>query len=166
MQSTPTVYMIRHGEKPRGGAPNLSAQGEARAQRLRKVFGKEGGFNIGYIIAEHPRKDGSRARSYETVQPLANDLKDLGVEFNTDIKKHDAVGVARAVKEYHGTGNVLICWEHHNLSDIAEAIGIKEFAKTSGWSGKLEYPDSRFDLIWVAPTPYNEITEVLSEDNL
>jgi hypothetical protein len=56
MQSAPTVYMIRHGEKPGGGANDLSAEGEARAQRLRKVFGKDGGFNIGYIIAEHPKK--------------------------------------------------------------------------------------------------------------
>jgi hypothetical protein len=100
------------------------------------------------------------------VLPLANDLKDLGVEFNTDIKKNDAVGVARAVKAYGGPGNVLICWEHHNLSDIAETIGIKGYAENSAWSGKLQYPDSHFDLIWVAPAPYNEITQVLSEDNL
>jgi hypothetical protein len=47
--------MIRHGEKPGNGAPDLSPQGEARAQHLRQVFGKESGFNIGYIIAEHPK---------------------------------------------------------------------------------------------------------------
>lgn len=48
--------MIRHGEKPDDGANNLSAEGEARAQRLRQVFGKESGYNIGYIVAEHPKK--------------------------------------------------------------------------------------------------------------
>lgn len=56
MQIAPNIYMIRHGEKPGDGANNLSAQGEARAQRLRNVFGKERGFDIGYIIAEHPKK--------------------------------------------------------------------------------------------------------------
>jgi hypothetical protein len=91
-------------------------------------------------------------------------LEDLGVEFNTDIKRDDAAGVATAAKAYSGTGNVLICWEHHKLSGIAKAIGIKGFAESSGWSGKLQYPDSRFDLIWVAPAPYDEITQVLSED--
>jgi len=55
MQTAPIIYMIRHGEKPDDGAKNLSVQGEGRAQRLRKVFGKESGFNIGYIIAEHPK---------------------------------------------------------------------------------------------------------------
>lgn len=100
------------------------------------------------------------------MQPLANDLEDLGVEFNTKIDKDDAVGVAKAVKGFSGPGNVLICWEHHNLSDIAKAIGIRGFAESSGTSGKLQYPGSRFDLIWVAPAPYDEITEVLSEDAL
>ncbi|KAJ5895706.1 uncharacterized protein N7473_005105 [Penicillium subrubescens] len=193
--------MIRHGEKPGDGANNLSAQGEARAQRLRNVFGKESGFDIGYIIAERPNKglsysyyfdslcgdqlrstrslqiecfvlyyqnylDGSRERPYETVQPLADDLEDFDVKFNTGIEKDDAEGVARAVKAYRGEGNVLICWEHHKLSDIAKAISIKGFAESSGWSGKLQYPDSRFDLIWVALAPYDEITQVLIEDKL
>lgn len=88
------------------------------------------------------------------------------MKFNTDIEKDDVAGVARAVKAYRGGGNILICWEHHNLSGIAKAISIKEFVETSGWSGKLQYPDSHFDLIWVAPAPYEEITQILSEDNL
>lgn len=48
--------MIRHGEKPDDGANNLSSLGLARAQRLRQFFGKDSGFNIGYIVAEHPKK--------------------------------------------------------------------------------------------------------------
>lgn len=101
------------------------------------------------------------SRPYETVQPLA---RDLGVEFNTSIHRDDAAGVARAMEEYGGTGNILICWEHHHLSDIAKAVGITGFAPGSGWSGKVQYPDSRFDLVWVAPAPYDEITQVLTED--
>lgn len=92
--------------------------------------------------------------------------QDLGVEINSSIHRDDAAGVARAAKQYKGTGNILICWEHHKLSDIAKAIGINGFAESSGWSGKLQYPGSRFDLIWVVPAPYDEITQVLSEDNL
>jgi len=88
------------------------------------------------------------------------------VKFNTKIDRDDAIGVARAAKEYSGTGNVLICWEHHNLSKIAKAIGINGFAEGIDGSGKLQYPGSRFDIIWVAPSPYDEITQVLSEDTL
>ena len=53
--SAQTVYLIRHGEKPSDGSDGLSAQGEERAQCLRRVFGAESSFDIGYIIAEKPK---------------------------------------------------------------------------------------------------------------
>jgi hypothetical protein len=34
----------------------LSAQGEERAQGLQVTFGKDSSYNIGCIIAEHPKK--------------------------------------------------------------------------------------------------------------
>ena len=56
-----TLYLIRHGEKPPKGPDGddvngLSAQGIERAQALRKVFGVDSPYNIGHIIAEHPKK--------------------------------------------------------------------------------------------------------------
>lgn len=51
----PTVYLIRHGEKPDDGSTGLSAQGEDRAQCLRQVFGASSGYNIGYIMAMTPK---------------------------------------------------------------------------------------------------------------
>lgn len=54
----PTVYLIRHGEKPADDDEvGLSAQGEQRAQCLRTVFGAASKYNIGYILAQTP-KDG------------------------------------------------------------------------------------------------------------
>jgi hypothetical protein len=50
----PTVYLIRHGEKPSSGN-GLNAQGQERAQCLRTVFGDSSGYNIGYIMAETPK---------------------------------------------------------------------------------------------------------------
>lgn len=52
-RATPTLYLIRHGEKPPHGN-GLSAQGLQRAQCLRTVFGSGSGFNIGYIIVQRP----------------------------------------------------------------------------------------------------------------
>ncbi|KAE8342583.1 hypothetical protein BDV24DRAFT_162473 [Aspergillus arachidicola] len=192
--------MIRHAEKPDDGSPHLSSRGLARAQHLRHFFGRDSGFDIGYIIAEHPEQGSSthigfdfqagstycgasphpglyikltslyldsRLHPYETVKPLADDLG-VTVMFNTSIDRDDAAGVASAVNEYKGAGNgnILICWEHHNLSDIAKALGIKGFAEGSGGSGEVKYPGSHFDLVWVVPAPYDEITRVLSEDTL
>lgn len=50
----PTVYLIRHGEKPDRGN-ELSAQGQQRAQCLRSVFGPGSGYNIGHIMAQTPQ---------------------------------------------------------------------------------------------------------------
>ncbi|KAF9342255.1 hypothetical protein BGX26_007956, partial [Mortierella sp. AD094] len=48
----PTVYLIRHGEKPSDGSNGLNSDGEKRAQCLRKVFGTSSNYNIGYILAQ------------------------------------------------------------------------------------------------------------------
>ena len=53
--------MIRHGEKPPklpngDDAIGLSAQGLTRAQYLPSVFGASSKFDIGYILAEKPKK--------------------------------------------------------------------------------------------------------------
>lgn len=52
--SGPTVYLIRHGEKPDSGN-GLSAQGLQRAQCLRTVFGASSSYNIGHIMAQQPK---------------------------------------------------------------------------------------------------------------
>lgn len=58
LASAQTVYFIRHGEKPSDDSdPNLSAQGQERAQCLRTVFGASSQYNIGYIIAEKPKSE-------------------------------------------------------------------------------------------------------------
>ncbi|KAI9763552.1 MAG: hypothetical protein M1839_006378 [Geoglossum umbratile] len=149
--------MIRHGEKPPkdddgNDVDGLSTQGLDRAQALVKVFGQASEYNIHYILAEHPKKDGSRARPYDTVTPLS---KELGIPIDDSISRNDTHGAAKAAKAYHGPGNILICWEHGELAKIAEALGVK---------GEVKYPDDRFDLIWTVPAPYKEIESVTSEN--
>lgn len=41
---------------------------------LRNVFGANSGYNIGKIITQDYKSDGSRDRPYETVLPLSQDL--------------------------------------------------------------------------------------------
>ncbi|GIK03809.1 hypothetical protein Aspvir_007883 [Aspergillus viridinutans] len=147
----PTVYLIRHGEKPSDGGNGLSAQGLERAQCLRTVFGSASSYNIGYIMAQTPKSDGSRARPYETVEPLA---EDLGLTVDTSCDRDDPKCVRDVVDSYTGSGNILICWEHDALTDIVDKLGDDD-APT--------YPDDRFDLIWTDPYPYSEITAQTSE---
>ncbi|PIG83073.1 phosphoglycerate mutase family protein [Aspergillus arachidicola] len=149
--ASPTVYLIRHGEKPDDGGDGLSAQGVQRAQCLRSVFGKDSKYNIGYIMAQTPKKSGKRTRPYETVLPLA---EDLGLTVDTSCDRDDPKCVKKAVEEYKGDGNILICWQHEALTDIVKKLGAKDAP---------EYPSDRFDLIWTDPSPYTEITETTSE---
>lgn len=54
--SRPDVYFIRHGEKPKNGDTGLSAEGLERAQCIRHVFGGHSKYDIGYILAQKPKK--------------------------------------------------------------------------------------------------------------
>lgn len=73
--------------------------------------------------------DGERDRPYLTVKPLADSL---GVPFDYSIARDDADKVAQTVKDFNGAGNILICWEHGQLTRIAEALGVKGDAKYPG----------------------------------
>lgn len=68
--AAPTVYLIRHGEKPADGSDGLSTQGMQRAQCLRNVFGASSQYNIGYILAETPKKSASCSLDIPSSQPL------------------------------------------------------------------------------------------------
>ena len=67
-----TVYLIRHGEKPADGGNGLTTQGMQRAQCLRKVFGNESTYDIGYIIAEQP-KSSTHLRHFHRFTPKTID---------------------------------------------------------------------------------------------
>jgi len=147
----PTVYLIRHGEKPASGN-GLSTQGMQRAQCLRTVFGANTSYNIGHIMAETPKSSGARARPYDTVEPLA---EDLGLTVDTSCDRDDSGCVADVVDSYGGSGNILICWEHDALTNIVTALGDDD-APT--------YPDDSFNIIWTDPYDYSTITSMTSED--
>ncbi|KAG0347484.1 hypothetical protein BG005_000128 [Podila minutissima] len=148
----PTIYLIRHGEKPSDGSTGLSSDGEKRAQCLRKVFGASSKYNIGYIMAQKYKSDGSRARPYLTVKPLA---KDLGLTVDTKCDRDDPKCVKKAIGKYTGSGNILICWQHDALTDIAESLGDDTPPK---------YPDDLFGQIWTDLAPYADVTTITEED--
>ncbi|KAF1989768.1 hypothetical protein K402DRAFT_401860 [Aulographum hederae CBS 113979] len=149
----PTVYLIRHGEKPTDDdETGLSAQGEQRAQCLRGVFGAGSPYNIGHIMAQAYKSDGSRIRPYQTVKPLADDL---GLTVDIQCDRDDADCVQDVVDDYDGPGNILICWEHDALHDIVKELGMKNAP---------DYPDDSFNIIWTDPSPYSSITSETSEN--
>lgn len=134
--SKPTVFFIRHGEKPASG-DGLSTDGLQRAQCLRNVFAKNSSFHIDLIIAQRPQPgnllllastrskllttpDGSRKRPYDTVLPLS---RDLGLKVDTHCERDDVACVGETVRGYTGRGNILVCWEHRTMSNITYLLG-------------------------------------------
>lgn len=142
--SGPIVFIIRHGEKPPKAKKGdkdpigLSDNGKSRADQLPGVFEKPG-FNLGLIIAQQAEADGERSRPWLTVKPLVESLGKKVEVINT-IDRDDAKGVVAAVKAFEGPGNVLICWEHHALTDIVKAFGVPHHPKKD-----IEYPDDRYE---------------------
>ncbi|KAJ5294779.1 hypothetical protein N7508_009600 [Penicillium antarcticum] len=128
----PTVYIIRHGEKPKNKDDHgLTLDGIKRAQCLRSVFGEGSGYNIGHIMAPHVKDDGAHRRAFLTVLPLATDL---GLTVDTHCKRTRVECVAKTVRSYDGPGNILIAWRHTNMGGIEKALGA---------SDPIEYPDDR-----------------------
>ncbi|QUC23424.1 uncharacterized protein UV8b_07665 [Ustilaginoidea virens] len=148
----PIVFFIRHGEKPSGDENGLSAQGKQRAQCLRNVFAAGTSYNIGKIMAQAYKPSGKRKRPYDTVKPLADDL---GLTVDVSCDRDDAKCVRKAVRKYDGPGNILICWEHKMLTELAEKLGDENAPS---------YPSDRFDEIWIDPHPYSRISDIVSED--
>ncbi|KAJ5736837.1 uncharacterized protein N7483_001962 [Penicillium malachiteum] len=156
----PTVYLIRHGEKPADpGNHELTLEGLKRAQCLRQVFGAKSEYNIGYIMAPKMKSsNGGHGRAFKTVQPLAADLG-LDVDMHCGRKNTDCV--ADAIRSYDGAGDILVSWRHTNMGQIQAALGSDE---------PVEYPDDRginescrYDLVWTIPYPYHRITVTQSE---
>jgi len=162
----PTMYLIRHGEKPSNDEVHgLSDKGGERAAYLPQVFGPTSNYNIAKIMAQHPKKSGSEDRPYQTVKPLADSLE---LDVDKSIHRDDisgAVADAMAFVQSGPAGNLLICWEHKELGKIAQALGVTKYSPNAGplGHGAIVYPGDHFDLIWVVPYPYDEISEIRSE---
>ena len=113
--STTTLYVIRHAEQVTDGGqdPPLSAGGQARAERLRDVFGQGGaGLGIDGIIVSEFR------RAQETARPLADARGIPVVVVDADDPGETA---RRALRDFHG-GRVLIIGHGNTVPAIVEAL--------------------------------------------
>jgi hypothetical protein len=68
-------------------------------------------------------------RPLDTITPLA---ADLSITVDTSCDRDEPKAVAKVVKNYKGSGNILICWEHGVLHDIVKALGMKDAPQYPG----------------------------------
>jgi len=113
--STTTVYVLRHAEQVHDGSkdPPLSAAGQARAERLREVFGLGvSGLGIDGIIVSDTR------RSQDTARPLAAALGIPVVVVESGDPEETA---RRALHDFHG-GRVLVIGHSNTVPAIVAAL--------------------------------------------
>lgn len=130
------VYLIRHGEKIDDDHTGLSPRGEERADCVEKLFSGHN-LEVDAIFTQDYKSNGKRIRPYDTVKPLADRL---GISIDHSCDRNDQKCAAKKIQKAakKGAKRILVCWEHHALSDIAEELGVKG----------LTYPSERFDLVW------------------
>lgn len=115
--------MIRHGEKPQSGT-GLAIAGQERAQAYAIYFQNyvlnSSSIKLDYIFATADSPESHRPRL--TVEPLA---KAIGLDINDKHKDKDYPKVADDILQNpkYDNSNILICWHHGEILDLAAALG-------------------------------------------
>jgi hypothetical protein len=152
------IMLLRHAEKPaKDDAPygvtrkgerskeSLEVRGWQRAGALANLFAPASDHfqhralaTPQFLYSSKPlRRKGSR-RPLETITPLA---EKLAIKINSDYQRSQLVSMVEDVVSRRGV--VLVCWQREYIPDIAALIlGAKKIAPA-------EWPENRFDLIWV-----------------
>jgi hypothetical protein len=164
------IYIIRHGEKPPDppsgdaaatatGPPfgvdadgnqnehSLTPRGWQRSGALAVLFdpalgASEAGLQRpGSLFSPsygQPSKTAEH-RTFQTIEALAGRL---GIAIKSPFQEGQESDLATSVLA-NTSGVALICWEHHHIPAIADALPL-----TSGITIPASWPDDRFDLIW------------------
>jgi broad specificity phosphatase PhoE len=109
-----TVIVVRHAETTQAGAdPPLSPEGQARAERLARMFG-------GSTLNEHVNAIyvSATLRSRATAQPLANRLGLAATVASQD----DPGALARRVLREHRGGRILVVGHSDTMPRLVQAL--------------------------------------------
>ena len=140
------IILLRHGEEPDDkAAVHLSARGEKRARALALLLAKPpltliSNAPIAALFATRVTRDGRSYRTGETLAPLA---REIGLPVQSPFLAKDYALLARSVltNQCFRGQTVIICWTHHNIADLAGALGAEP--KPPPWKEKV------FDRLYV-----------------
>jgi hypothetical protein len=155
------VMIIRHGEKPEPGEPQLGVdengtadkdelivRGWQRAGALARYFlpkdGRLSDRNLATptrLFAAAPNATESSKRSLHTLGPLAA----LGVAIDTSCGVGEEAKLAGEIAKQNGV--VLVAWEHKHIKDIVKAL-------SGGAIKSPHWPRDRFDMVFVMTPPF------------
>ncbi len=157
----PKIMIIRHAEKPVHGGPDrsvcidgfhakheLTVRGWQRAAALVHFFAPRNGepHHAGIlppraIFAAAATELSPSLRSQRTVEPLSHAL---GLPIDASHAEGEEPAVAAAA--LLAPSPVLIAWHHHQIARLARLIA-------GGVSCPEDWPDDRYDMVWVLDRP-------------
>ena len=139
MPKNTNILLIRHAEKPTDDKdPTLAVAGQERAQAYVIYFqnfpDESSPIKLDYLFAT--AKSSESNRPYLTIKPLADAL---GLSINNKHKDKDFQKVADAILQHgkYDDSNILICWHHGEILQLAEALGAPASSLPPKWSGKV-----------------------------
>jgi hypothetical protein len=155
-----TIYLIRHGEKPAATPPpngvtadgeidphSLSTRGWQRAGALMTLFAPlDNQFRAGFmspvrVVAPKytdPTAPAGNERTHQTIHSIKHQLG-LSVETPCKVGEETSSKLGQYLAAKGGV--TLVCWEHDGLQPIGK--GIAPDADIPPWDG------TRFDVVWV-----------------
>lgn len=116
-----SVYLLRHAEKGFGIDPDLTDDGEDRAQELVRVLKN---VNLDAVYSTNYK------RTRQTAQPLADDK-------NLSLNLYNDASVANAIMSNHEKGTVVVVGHSNTVPGLIEAFG--------GNAPYVLIPDKEFD---------------------
>jgi hypothetical protein len=136
MPKNTNVLMIRHAEKPDDDKdPTLAVPGQERAQAYVVYFqhypSSSKPLRLDHVFAARDSKESHRPRL--TVTPLAEAL-DLLIDLN--YPDGDVKGAAKAILALDGA-NVLVCWHHGKILELAHKLGAPKQTLPPKWPGDV-----------------------------
>ncbi len=151
------IMIIRHAERP-DPAQNifgvtaagnqdeheLSVRGWQRSGALVRFFNPTppAPITTGLAVPEavyatNPSDANPSKRPMRTVEALAEDLRK---SLDTRFSEGDEAALVAEMNLDTTRNNVLICWHHGHIDNIARKLGVNNTGK---------WPDDRFDMVWV-----------------
>lgn len=144
------IVIVRHGDKLEQKVPGpfLSARGQLRAIALADYYLKNFGAPDAIIAANMVEKNAEvvSIRPILTMTPFVNLLtqqfqKNYPLHAPYTHDKYKELAHDLLTKSEYEEKNILVCWEHHRIPFLAQALGVQE--PIEAW------PNSDFDTIYI-----------------
>lgn len=149
-QSSETIVIFRHGEKPPAGLGQLSCQGLQRSLALPRVLIERFGRPSELFAPNPSQTKADKGVFYAYIRPLATiepTAIRLGMPVNLGFNLGDPAALVRyLLKPGFEDSTFFVAWEHHQIDAIAKLL-VSEFDSELGAS-IAHWGDNDFDSLY------------------